>query len=174
MFSICIPRRSFKYKLPAGRHLATKCLLVLRAREKNRGGIVREGGVYFFKQPKHGTELFHQLCPRLLCWQPAAGSSLAPAFICFSLLLNSLLPNIYCRPPPPAPSFFSPLFLFNPFSLLVCPQEGCFPSLPHKSKAACVEGAVTGVKHDATLNGPRGGGGEEKPHMYTQHMYVLL
>lgn len=77
----------------------------------------------------------------------------------FHLFFSALkLPTPKYLLPPPPPSFFSPLFLFNPFSLLVCPQEGCFPSLPHKSKAACVEGAVTGVKHDATLNGPRGGG----------------
>lgn len=126
-----------------------------------------EGGrVYFFKQSKHGTELFHQLCPRLLCWQPAASSSLAPAFICFSLLLNSLLPNIYSL------IFFSFSF-FNPFSLQVCPEEGLFPSPIHKSKAACVEGAATGVKHDATLNGPRGRGGKT-PYVHTTYVCSSL
>lgn len=40
----------------------------------------------FFMQPEHGTERFHQQPLSLLCWHPAAGSSLAPALVCFSLL----------------------------------------------------------------------------------------
>lgn len=96
----------------------------LWGQQKNRGRITREGGreggrVYFFKQPKHGTESFHQQLLSLLCWQPAAGSSLAPALICFSLLLNALLPNIY-----------SLLFFFFSFYLFFILHF--FPQLVHR------------------------------------------
>lgn len=63
----------------------------------------------FFMQPKHGTECFHQQPLSLMCWHSAAGSSLAPALICFSLLLNALLPNIYSFF-----FFFFPLLSFFP------------------------------------------------------------
>lgn len=73
--------------------------------------------MYFFKQPKHGTERFHQQLLSLLCWQPAAGSSLAPALICFSLVLNALLPSIYSL----IFFIFGLLEFFFPFFLLACP-----------------------------------------------------
>lgn len=112
--SVCIPWHGCKYKFPASSPLATEFLLLLlglgeKQRQNNEGGRV-----YFFKQPKHGTESFHQQLLSLLCWQPAAGFSLAPALIYFSLLLNTLLPNIYSF------FFFFPVFFF-PFSLLAYP-----------------------------------------------------
>lgn len=87
----------------------------LWGREKNKRQNNEGGRVYFFKQPKHGTECFHQQLLSLLCWQPAAGSSLAQALICFSLLLNALLPDIYSS------IFFFFLVFFFLFSLLAWP-----------------------------------------------------
>ena len=163
-YSVCIPWHGCKYKLPAGLRLATEFLLLLvgpgeKQRQNNEGGRV-----YFFKQPKHGTERFHQQLLSLLCWQPAAGSSLAPALICFSLLLNALLPNIY------SPIFFLFTF-FLPFFPLSLSTEGLPPTPTHKSKVAHAEGAPRGVKRDVTLNGPRRG---EKNLICTHNICMLF
>lgn len=162
---VCIPWRCCKYKLPASLRLATEFLLLLvgpgeKQRRNNEGGRV-----YFFKQPKHGTERFHQQLLSLLCWQPAAGSSLASALICFSVLLNALLPNIYSL-------IFFLFSFFLPFFPLSSSIEGLSPTPTRKSKAACVEGAPRGEKRDVTLKAPRRG--EKNPYVHTTYVCSSL